>query len=122
MDARLGPCTAAMSNSWRTSTCVPSVTYLASAGKTVSQTSRSWTVQSVPALRPYSSRPSCDGWDMSSGWTAIACPASCCMESLKPARESKAARASGTRTLYSGAASSRKNLRLQLVTEVTGAQ
>ena len=51
--------------------CVPSVPHLASAGKTVSQTSRSWTVHSLPALRPYSSRPSCDRWNMSSGWTAI---------------------------------------------------
>ena len=50
--------------------------------------------------RPYSSRPSCDGRKMSSGWTIMACPVNCCMESLRLARKSKAAWPSSTRTLW----------------------
>ena len=57
-------------------------------------------MQSVPGLRPYSSRSSCEGWEMSSGWTIIACPVNCCMESSRLARKSKAALASSTRTLW----------------------
>ena len=53
---------------------------------------------------------SCVGCDMSSEWTILACLVNCCMEILRLARESKAARASGTRTLgretFSSAASS----------------
>ena len=53
---------------------------------------------------------SCVGCDMSSEWTILACLANCCMEILRLARESKAVRASGTRTLgretFSSAASS----------------
>ena len=86
------------------------VPFLACAGKTASQTSRSWTVHSVSAFRPYSSRPSCDGWDKSSEWTILACPVNCCMESLRALQEH-----------FSGGASSWKNLRLQTVTEVNGA-
>ena len=63
-------------------------------------------------------KPSCGGCE----WTILACPVNCCMEILRLARESKAARASGTRTLgretFVSAASSWKNLRLQTVTEV----
>ena len=40
---------------------MPSVPYLACTGKTASKTSRSWTVQNVPALRPYSSSPAAMG-------------------------------------------------------------
>ena len=119
MDARLGLCTAGILNRLRTFTWVLVVPYLASNGKTISQTLRSWTVQSVPALKPYSSRPSC-GWDTLSGWTTIACPISCCTGSLRLARESKAVCANDTRTLrrgtVNGAAFSWKNLRPQLVT------
>ena len=57
-------CEICMSNSWSTFTCVLSIPYLASSVKTLSQTQRSWTVKIVPVLSPYSSRPSCDGWDV----------------------------------------------------------
>ena len=97
-------CETCMSNSWSTLTCVLSIPYLASAVKTVSQTQRSWTVKIVPALSPYSSRPSCHGWEVH--------------QDGRMARERKTARGSGTRTRSRGTfgdgASSRKNLRLQL--------
>ena len=122
MNVRLGHCTTGISNSWRTFACVPSIPNLASAGKTISQTLRSWNVQSVPALRPYSSRPSCDGWEMSSGWTIFACPVNCCIESLRLARKSKAALASSTRTLwrktFSGVGNQPKELKAK-ASEVT---
>ena len=66
----------------------------------------------VAALRSYSSRSNCVRWDISSEWTMLACSVNCYMESLRLASESKAAHASGARTLwrgtFNGAASSWK--------------
>ena len=98
--ARLGLATGGISRNWTSSTCAAFAKFSVSAGRTMSQTRRSFAGLSSLALKPCWTWHSFAGQDMSLAWTTADSQNNCSMQSSQLENGTKAGRGSGTKMYW----------------------